>query len=493
MERSDAATSTHGDTDRDQLVRDAVGRARRSPFYARHLEGHEVSGRADLARLPLTFKTHLRDATPFGMLAVPPQRAWHYHETSGTTGEPISTWCGLNELRAMAAVVHRMVPELSQETILLNRFPLFAPVSFVFEEALRLAGACHIAAGTMSWDVPFDRAVDFITRLGVTAVSSLPLEPILLHDVAVHLGLDPRQAFKSVRVVFCGGAVLPPALRRAIEHDWDARVVEIYGSNETMLMGVGCPQGRLHLCTGLIEAEVIDPHTHQPVAPGQLGVMTVTSLVHEVMPLVRYFTGDLVRLASAACGCGHAGPAAEVLGRFDEAIEIGGGRAIHYAVLDAAYEFADRLGTRIFFILIRPQTLHLLVEVEGPQRAPDREAERRLAERIGLPVVVEYLGHNEVIDRSALYRGPKIYKPSVISDWRGHGRKTITIMEALLEWPKYDWRTLMHIGRRQFRNARRRARILKEDKKISPQRPQRVTEDSNREVVNPLWPLCSLW
>ena len=52
----------------------------------------------------------------------------------------------------------------------------------------------------------------------------------------------------------------------------------------------------------------------------------------------------------------------------------------------------------------------------------DAAAERRLAERIGVPVVIEYLGHNEVLDRSALYRGPKIYKPGVISDWRGAER-----------------------------------------------------------------------
>jgi phenylacetate-CoA ligase len=462
----DTARATNSADDRDQVIRDAIARARHSSFYARHLAGQTVNGRADLAAVPLTFKTHLRDATPFGMLAVPAHRAWHYHETSGTTGEPISSWCGLHELRAMAAVVHRMVPELSQQSMLLNRFPLFAPVSFVFEEAMRLAGACHIAAGTMSWDVPFDRAVDFIQRLRVTAVSSLPLEPVLLHDLAKHQGMDPRRVFESVRVVFCGGAVLPPSLRRAIETDWDARVVEIYGSNETMLMGVGCPRGRLHLCSDLLEFEVLDPHTHQPVPDGEPGVATVTSLVHEVMPLVRYFTGDVVRRFADPCTCGHAGPTAEVLGRFDDVIEIDGGRATHYDMLDAAYEFADRLGTRIFFVLIRPHTLHMLIEVADPQRAPDRDAERRLAERIGVPIVVEYLGHNEVLDRSALYRGPKIYKPSVVSDWRtSSGRKTITIMEAMLEWPKYDWRTLLHLARRQFRNARRRSRILKEDKR----------------------------
>src|SRR6185369_13421956 len=114
MERSDGAAAGVA-TDRDELLRRAIERARQGTFYAKHLAGYALSGRADLGHLPLTFKNHLREATPFGMLAVPPQRAWHYHETSGTTGEPISTWCGLNELRAMAAVVQRMVPELAED------------------------------------------------------------------------------------------------------------------------------------------------------------------------------------------------------------------------------------------------------------------------------------------------------------------------------------------------------------------------------------------
>ena len=79
-------------------------------------------------------------------------------------------------------------------------------------------------------------------------------------------------------------------------------------------------------------------------------------------------------------------------------------------------------------------------------------------------MTVEYLGRNEVMDRSALFRTPKIYKPSQISDWRGEGRKPITVMEALLEWPRFDLRTLMHLGLRQIRNARRRRRLLREDR-----------------------------
>jgi phenylacetate-CoA ligase len=424
----------------------------------------EVRTRAELSRLPLTFKEHLRDASPYGMLVVPPHRAWHYHETSGTTGEPISTWAGLSELQRMGAVVADMVPELATPTVLLNRFPLFAPVSFVFEEALRRAGACHIAAGNLSWDVPFSRVLDFIRRLKVTALSSLPLEPILLRELARVEGIDLRRDLGSLQVIFLGGAILPPSMRRVIESDWGARIVEIYGSNETLLMGVGCAQGRLHLCDELLEFEVLDPTSHQPVAPGQRGIITVTSLVHEVMPLVRYFTGDLARVTTETCPCGRPGPTAEVCGRFDEVIHRGDNALTQYELLDAAYEFADALATRTFFILVMRKGLRVLIEVDDPDGVRGCAAEQHLRARLPLPVHVEYVRENEVMDRSALFRGPKIYKPTQISDWRGEGRKTITIMEALLEWPRFDLGTVVHILRRQVRNAFRRRRWLKEDR-----------------------------
>lgn len=449
---------------RGEQLRNALQRARRSEFYSRHLAGFNVDTDVDLERLPLTLKEHLRNASPYGMLAVPPARAWHYHETSGTKGEPISTWCGLSELRHMAEMILEMVPELSGEMILLNRFPLFAPVSFVFEEAMRMAGACHIAAGNMTWDVPFSRALDFIGRLKATALCSLPLEPVILRELAVMHGMDPRRDFGSLRLIFCGGAVLPPALRHVIEKDWDARVVEIYGSNETMLLGVGCTAGKLHLCSDLLEFEVLDPVTHVRVPPGSRGILAVTSLVHEVMPLVRYLTGDLVRIDTERCRCGHHGPVAEVLGRFEDIVEIGGVRATASEILDAAYEFADRLGTRIFFILVLHRRLHLLIEADEGESGGNTDAERWLAQAIGLPVAVEYLRHNQVMDRTAMFRGPRIYKPGQINDWRTDGRKAITIMEALLEWPRFDLRTLIHIAGRQVQNAWRRRRLLREDR-----------------------------
>jgi phenylacetate-CoA ligase len=44
---------------------------------------------ADLARFPFTTKADLREAYPFGMLAVPRQQVVRVHASSGTTGLPI--------------------------------------------------------------------------------------------------------------------------------------------------------------------------------------------------------------------------------------------------------------------------------------------------------------------------------------------------------------------------------------------------------------------
>ncbi|HVM97283.1 MAG TPA: hypothetical protein VMT89_12895, partial [Candidatus Acidoferrales bacterium] len=257
--------------------------------------------------------------------------------------------------------------------------------------------------------------------------------------------------------------ILPPAMRRVIEKDWNVRVVEIYGSNETLLMGVGCTAGRLHLCHDLLEFEVLDPQTQQPVATGEPGVLTVTSLVHEALPLVRYFTGDMVRVSHQPCGCGRPGSTAECLGRYSEALEYGGVRITPYELLDAAYDFADHLDTRIFFIVVLKRGLRLLIEVDNPERCRGSAPERNLVNRLQVPVQVEYVRENEVLDRSALFRGPKIYKPNQIADWRSGGRQPITMMEALLEWPKYDKRTIAHLIKRQLGGRRRRKRYLKED------------------------------
>jgi phenylacetate-CoA ligase len=65
------------------------------PFYKNKfqdmgLEPGDIKSLEDLAKLPFTVKTDLRDNYPFGLCAVPMSELVRIHASSGTTGKPIT-------------------------------------------------------------------------------------------------------------------------------------------------------------------------------------------------------------------------------------------------------------------------------------------------------------------------------------------------------------------------------------------------------------------
>jgi phenylacetate-CoA ligase len=449
--------TTHPDP--ESAFAETLALARRSPFYGRHLAAVDAVPLGDIARLPVTTKDDLRRETPFGMIAVPREELWHYHESTGTTGQPIACWYRKEEFAIMGEAVASWFPEWQPGKIFLDRFPSFAPISFCIESALQRLGGCHIACGNLSWDVPFPRALDFLRTLRPQIIACLPLEMFLLWELAAALGIDRERELDSLEMAILAGAPVPPAMRRIVARDWGVVVREIYGSNETLFLGASCEQGSLHLDTRLFVAEVLDPDTLAPVASGEPGVFTITHLGPKAMPLVRYLTRDMIRVV--ACACGRAEPAVELLGRQDEIVEYGGKRLFTNEILDCGYQLADAHGSRVFFAVLRDSGIVFRVEVDTTIRALDPAAVRAARDRLGAPLEAEPARRGDLLDPTALVRTPKVYKPTQIADWRKPGRKPASVMEALLEWPKMDLSTALAVLGRVLRTGRRRRALLK--------------------------------
>jgi phenylacetate-CoA ligase len=65
--------------------------------------------------------------------------------------------------------------------------------------------------------------------------------------------------------------------------------------------------------------EILDPETLDPLPPGEVGEMVVTTLRKEASPLIRYRTRDLTRLIPEPCSCGNPLPRHDhLLGRSDD-------------------------------------------------------------------------------------------------------------------------------------------------------------------------------
>ncbi|MCK4792532.1 MAG: phenylacetate--CoA ligase, partial [Desulfobacteraceae bacterium] len=68
--------------------------------------------------------------------------------------------------------------------------------------------------------------------------------------------------------------------------------------------------------------EIINPDTNKRCNPGETGVLVLTHLTKEAVPMLRYWTDDLARLTTDKCACGrtHARSEGGILGRADDMI-----------------------------------------------------------------------------------------------------------------------------------------------------------------------------
>jgi phenylacetate-CoA ligase len=441
-----------------------LDRARKSPLYADRLRDVTLRSVADFRKLPLTTREDLQRAGMHGTRAAPLEEICHYGETSGTSGGGAnSTWLTAEDFARNARRIAERHPDVfAPGRILLNRFPYMSAPAHLLQLLAQQGGGIVIPAGNINWDVPFPRALDLAQRTGAQVLAGFPFEPLILAQIARAQGLDPARDL-ALDTFFLGGSALPPVLQRRIERVWGGRVIELYGSTETMLMGTGCEQRSLHLEPDLVHCEILRVDSDEPADVGEEGRMIVTTLGIDGSPLVRLDTGDRVKRLPP-CACGDPRPAIVVLGREGDAVEFEGRRFHNYELIEASAAAADALDSSIFFTIVLPDRLLVRIEAEPGQPGDPHGA---LAEYLGdIPVEVERTAPNLVLDIEHLGRSPSVYKPILVSDWRGPGRHIVNVGQGMIEWPRLSPREAWNWAVRTVKTALR-ARKLRRDLRVA--------------------------
>jgi phenylacetate-CoA ligase len=171
--------------------------------------------------------------------------------------------------------------------------------------------------------------------------------------VAETEGLDiANSAVRGIVVAGEPGGNIP-ATRSRIEGAWGARVFDHYGltevgpvASEFVATAPGDPaqgRGQLYLLECAYLAEVIDQATGAPVAPGAYGELVLTNLNRLGSPLIRYRTGDTVRLATDHDSTGRTWRRLDggILGRVDDMIHVRGNNLYPSAIEAIVRRFAD--------------------------------------------------------------------------------------------------------------------------------------------------------
>lgn len=103
----------------------------------------------------------------------------------------------------------------------------------------------------------------------------------------------PRFRLPELRLILCTGEVLFAFQRRLIAETFGVPVMQEYGSQDAGLIAHEDAAGTLRLNAEQMVVEVL--RDGAPAAAGELGEVVVTHFYTEVMPFIRYATGDVVR------------------------------------------------------------------------------------------------------------------------------------------------------------------------------------------------------
>ncbi len=384
-----------------------------NPFYQRKLREAGLSDARDfksideIGGLPLTKKQELVDSQeanpPYGLdLTYPLEKYIRLHQTSGTTGKPMR-WLDTREswdwwARCWAAVYSSA--DITDKDRIFFAFSFGPFIGFWSAWAgSEKVGALCISGGAQD---SYQRLRNLID-LGATALCCTPSYALHLAEIAEKEKIDIR-ASAVRRIVVAGepgGSI--PGTKARIEEAWGAKLIDHTGGTEIGAFGFSCAgECGVHLNEGEFIAEVLDPRTGQPATEGEL---VLTNLGRVGSPVIRYRTGDQVRVARDRCTCGRTFARMEggIIGRIDQMLIV---RGIN--IFPSAIEAIVRSFPQVQEFAVELERIHemdeLTIKAEvadaNPQAVVDSIA-REASHRLGLRVRVE-LANPETLPRFEL-------------------------------------------------------------------------------------------
>ncbi|MPZ13663.1 MAG: AMP-binding protein [Chloroflexi bacterium] len=305
----------------------------------------DVSSLDDLRRLPFTTKAELiadqAAHPPFGSrLTEPVEHYVRLHQTSGTTGRPLrivdtdESWDWW--LRCWGYIYRGAAVGPGDRLFAAFSFGPFIGFWSGFEGA-RLVGAMRIPGGGQTTEQRIQQIFD----LGATVLMSTPTYALRMAETARSMGADLRASpiRKGIHAGEPGASI--PSTRAQLEEAWGMEVFDHPGMTEVGPWGFECLEhAGVHLLESEYIFEVLDPTSGKP---GDEGELIITNLGRGANPVIRYRTGDRVRLTREPCGCGRTFRRIPggVIGRIDDMLIVRGVNVFPSAIENIVRRFDD--------------------------------------------------------------------------------------------------------------------------------------------------------
>lgn len=367
------------------------------------LEPGDIKTWDDIRKVPKVEKSMMRDIQrkepfPYGdMLCVPLESVTEFHQTSGTTGQPVyqaDTWQDWEWWSEAWSYI--MYAQGFRDT---DR--IFIPFGYNIFVAY---WAGHYAGEKMGCEVVPGGVLDTEARilkmqeLRTTALMATPTYVLGMADTARSMGIDPAKDLQVKRILCAGepGASIP-ATKQRMEEAWGAKVHDHVGATEIGAWAYECTAqpGGLHINEALFLTELEDLATGEPITErGRRGKLIITALDRMAQPCIRFDSKDVTEWADEPCPCGRTFRVIKggVVGRADDITKVKGVLLAPSAIEEVVRSFPE-LGDEFEVEVTKKgdiDAITLKVELRAEAEGQRESVEARLVEQLRLKTNLRY-------------------------------------------------------------------------------------------------------
>jgi len=354
----------------------------REKFKQAGISPEDIRTVDDLHKIPFTTKDDLRARYPMnGLLAVPREQVARVHMTTGTTGKPTVSPLTKDDIYREEVVLAKCGAALGigpGDTVqMMFGYGLFAG-SILLQPALeRILGASIIPVGA---GVPSTTQLDIMRDFQPKVACATPSFFLHIIEVAKEKGIALDRL--GIRGIITGAEASSEATRFKISTAFGATAyMDIYGLCE---LGphfcVECQEHMgMHFCEEAFIPEIIDPETGTSLGPGKTGMLVVTCLMKEAMPILRYQTKDITVMDDKPCPCGRTHIRMQrPTGRTDDMIKVKGVN-IFPSQIEGIIRNIDQVKDSEFQILVdRSEKAVDMLTVKIEAKESSRELQQKL-------------------------------------------------------------------------------------------------------------------
>lgn len=350
----------------------------KSPFYQKKfqelgIDPKDIQSIEDIVKLPITYKSDLRDNYPFGLFTVPKEDLQRIHCSSGSTGKPTVVGYTKEDVELFSEVVARSLNAAGAKPgMLLHNaygYGIFTGGLGLHYGAEKLGMSVLPISGGMT-----SRQVDLIMDFKPDVICCSPSYALTIADEMSLRGLSSKDC--SLKLAVLGSEPWTEAIRDSVEERLGVVATNIYGLSEIIGPGVASEDWEEKAGSYIWEdhfyAEILDAKTKKPVPLGQQGVLVITTLTKKGMPLLRYWTNDITSLFYDPNGKRNMIKMNPIVGRADDMLIVRGVN-VYPSQIEEVFTHLKGIVPNYYLTPISKQNMivELGVDVEISQRLLD--------------------------------------------------------------------------------------------------------------------------